>query len=258
MKIKNNELLTKIIELQSCIIQGRNVKAIMHKNLHFYLEHSGADIITICINETKKIYMEHVFERDKKFEHFIKENILNKRNLNCQYFITNYQELFKNNKHYYLMKNLYSIFKGILSQKEATEFTKFIEMNEAIIMPIYNIEFEKRIAYITFIFQGSNKKDLDKLEEMKNFFEILIQPLYDYKNNLMFSKCTRVDQHFKLLTPQEKRVIRKVLRGKSYIEIAEIMGISINTVKSHMKNIFNKYSVCSKMELYNKIIDHIL
>ena len=145
----------------------------------------------------------------------------------------------------------------ILSKKEAVDFANDIQMKDAIIMPIVDIEFKKRIGYITFIF-NNNKKKFEKIEELKNFFEILIQPLYDYKNNLIFSKCTRVDQHFKLLTSQEKRVIKKILRGKSYIEIAEIMNLSINTIKSHVKNIFNKYNVKSKMELYNKIIEHIL
>ena len=229
----------------------------MHENIHFYLNYSGASIITICMNDSDKVFMEHIFEEGKTFEHFMKEHIFKKKNFNRNSFVSNYESLFKKNIPYYETTNLHDIFQVILSKKEAVDFANDIQMKDAIIMPIVDIEFKKRIGYITFIF-NNNKKKIEKIEELKNFFEILIQPLYDYKNNLIFSKCTRVDQHFKLLTSQEKRVIKKILRGKSYIEIAEIMNLSINTIKSHVKNIFNKYNVKSKMELYNKIIEHIL
>jgi DNA-binding CsgD family transcriptional regulator len=258
MKIKGNELLTKLIEIQSSIIQGQNIKAIMHKNQDFYLKYSGADIITICIKDLNRGCMEYIFEKEKKFENFIKKYLFNKNNLTCHSFVCNYEKYFTNNKAYYEITNFYDIFNETLSKDKGTYFTNDIQMKEAVIMPIFDFRFEKKIAYVTFIFTENNNKNLEKIEEMKNFFEVLIQALYDYRNDLIFSKCTRVDQNFKLLTAQEKRIIKKVLRGKTYIEIAGNMDISINTIKTHIKNIFNKYNVSSKIELYNKIIDHIL
>lgn len=259
MNIKNNELLTKLIEIQSCIIQGHNIRAIMHKNKDFYLKYSGADIITICIKELNKGCVEYIFEKEKEFEHFIKKYLFNKNNPTCNSFTCNYEKYFTNNKAYYEITNFYDIFNEILSKDKRTNFTNDIQMKEAVIMSIFDFKFEKKIAYVTFIFkENNNNKNLQKIEEMKNFFEVLFQPLYDYRNDLIFSKCTRVDQNFKLLTAQEKRIIKKVLRGKTYIEIAENMDISINTIKTHIKNIFNKYNVSSKIELYNKIIDHIV
>lgn len=258
MKIENNELLTKLVEIQSCIIQGNNIKAIMHKNQDFYLKYSAADIITICIKELNKGCMEYIFEKEKEFEHFTKKYLFNKNNPTCHSFSCNYEKYFTNNKTYCEITNIHDIFNEIMSKDKGTNFSNDIQMQEAVIVPIFDFKFKKKIAYITFIFKENHNKNLQRIEEMKNFFEVLIQPIYDYKNDLIFSKCTRVDQNFKLLTAQEKRIIKKVLRGKTYIEIAEIMNISINTIKSHVKNIFNKYNVSSKIELYNKIIDQIL
>jgi DNA-binding CsgD family transcriptional regulator len=257
MKINNNDLLIKLIEIQSYIIQGKDVKALIHKNSNIYLECSGADIITICMSGVKKVDVEHVFEKEKRFKPFLKKYLLNKKISSYQSFIPNYQKCFINNKHYYETTNLIDIFKGILSNNETTNFMNDIQMEEALIMPIFDIEIDKTIGYITYIFKEKNKKDLVKIQEMNEFFQILIQPLYDYKNHQIFSKCVRIDRHFNLLTYQEKRIIRKVLRGKSYVEIGKIMNISINTIKTHIKNIFNKYNVRSKMELYNKIIDNL-
>jgi len=67
----------------------------------------------------------------------------------------------------------------------------------------------------------------------------------------------RIDEEMKLLTSQEKKIVRKVLEGTSYPEIAAILDISINTLKTHMKNTFNKYNVSSKIELYNKLHAYI-
>lgn len=258
MNIMDKEILEKLVEIQSCIIQGRNVKAIMHKNLHFYLNKSSADIITICIDENRKIYMEHIFEENKLFEHNLKEIVFQKKHVNCQSFMSNYTRFFSKNKKYHSINNLHDIFKGVISAKESEEFTNNIHMQEAIIMPLLDIEFENIIGFVTFIFSDKTRIDIEQITDVKNLFQHIIQPLYDHKNSLMFSRCTRVDQHFKLLTLQEKRIVKKVLRGRSYVEIADVLDVSINTVKTHMKHIFNKYEVCSKMELYNKFIDHIL
>ena len=88
-------------------------------------------------------------------------------------------------------------------------------------------------------------------------FESLIQTMYETEEDIFFSKCVRVDKHFHLLSQKERIIIKKVIKGESYIEISEDLGLTINTIKTHMKNIFNKYNVHSKIELYNKVTSHI-
>ena len=104
MKISNSEFLKKLIEIQSCIIRGRDVKALMYKNSHLYLEHSRANIITICMNDLKSVHIEHIFEKERKFEHFlkIKSCILSQKNSTCQSLISNYEHCFINNKYYWI------------------------------------------------------------------------------------------------------------------------------------------------------------
>ena len=92
---------------------------------------------------------------------------------------------------------------------------------------------------------------------MKTSFQTILQPLYDKEHNTFFTKCVRIDEDMKLLTPQEKKIVRKVLEGLSYPDVATILDISVNTLKTHMKNIFYKYNVNSKIELYNKLNAYI-
>jgi DNA-binding CsgD family transcriptional regulator len=120
-------------------------------------------------------------------------------------------------------------------------------------MPIHAFDNKEIIGHICFIFQKEIMIEINELLDIKILFETLVRPMYDNSYNFIYSKCVRVDEHLKLLTKQEKRIAKKVLEGKTYPEIAEIFKISVNTIKTHMKNIFNKYQVNSKMELFNKL-----
>jgi len=49
-------------------------------------------------------------------------------------------------------------------------------------------------------------------------------------------------------TPRETEVIRQLLQGHSNREIAEVAAISVNTVKFHVKNIFEKLDINSRKD----------
>lgn len=63
----------------------------------------------------------------------------------------------------------------------------------------------------------------------------------------------QVDDQMQRLTQKEKEITQLVVLGKPYKVIAEKLGISINTLKTHMKNVFSKYGVSSKIELHNRL-----
>lgn len=54
------------------------------------------------------------------------------------------------------------------------------------------------------------------------------------------------------LTEKEKTVLREVARGKSNKEIAQILKISINTIKRHLFNITKKFEMSGRINLVNK------
>ena len=55
------------------------------------------------------------------------------------------------------------------------------------------------------------------------------------------------------LTPAEERVCRLVVLGKSNRSIASELGISPNTVRVHLRNVFSKCEVSSRGELTAKL-----
>lgn len=51
-----------------------------------------------------------------------------------------------------------------------------------------------------------------------------------------------------LLSPREQDVLALIARGFSYDEIARLQNLSVHTVQTHIKNLYNKLSVHSKNE----------
>lgn len=173
--------------------------------------------------------------------------------LDWETFVQNhYIPLISSNK-YYKTSDMYQIFKGILTKREASSFNEELEMKSAILMPLYDCENKEIMGIVCYLFRKDIEIDIKKLDEIKKLFQTLLEPLYDRQNSIIYNKCVRVDENFSLLTEQETRIAKKVLEGKPYVEIAVLLNISINTLKTHMKNIFNKYNVKSKIELYNKL-----
>jgi len=51
------------------------------------------------------------------------------------------------------------------------------------------------------------------------------------------------DIQYPLLTEREREVLKLITEGKNNTEIADVLSISLNTVKTHLKNIFQKLDV---------------
>lgn len=56
------------------------------------------------------------------------------------------------------------------------------------------------------------------------------------------------------LTEREQEVLQLILLGKSNKEIATSLFITESTVKTHVRNIFSKYGVCSRAELISDLL----
>lgn len=56
-----------------------------------------------------------------------------------------------------------------------------------------------------------------------------------------------------ILTPKEKQILKELSKGLRYKEIAHDLNVSIETVRSHARNIYEKLHVQSRTEALNKI-----
>ena len=61
-----------------------------------------------------------------------------------------------------------------------------------------------------------------------------------------------------LLTPRQKEIVAEIVDGKSYKMIANDLFVSIDTVRTHIKNIYKALEINSKAELIKKSYDNEL
>jgi DNA-binding NarL/FixJ family response regulator len=64
-------------------------------------------------------------------------------------------------------------------------------------------------------------------------------------------------ENTQVLTPKEKEILRGLAKGLRYKEIASELNIGFETVRSHVRNIYEKLQVQSRTEALNKIYRQI-
>lgn len=97
------------------------------------------------------------------------------------------------------------------------------------------------VGYVLKPFQG--KEISAAIQIGYSLYYTFISP----EKELNFEK---IERYFSsALTEKEKEVLAKILAGKSNRTIAEELFVSLNTIKTHLKNIFIKADVSTRSEL---------
>lgn len=249
----DKEVLLHIIELQKYIIEGKDIKAIFRMHMNELRARTGTDIISICAKENEQVDFKFIIEDKRLFAHLLKKYIPERKKLKWDSLVEHCHTHFSGDIEYLEINDLHQVFDGFISKKSSNSISRGLDVEEIIIMPLYPEKDNEAFGYVFYFFKSASEMELKRLKMSTLLFQSLLQPLYDREHCTLYSKCTRVNNKMNLLTSQEKKIVLKVFDGKSYPEISKKMDLSINTVKSHIKNIFNKYAVTSKIELYNKL-----
>ena len=56
------------------------------------------------------------------------------------------------------------------------------------------------------------------------------------------------DAHRESLSPREHEILRLLARGKAYKEMADVLGVSLGTINTHVRRIYQKLQVSSRSE----------
>ena len=56
------------------------------------------------------------------------------------------------------------------------------------------------------------------------------------------------------LTPHECRIVALLAEGRSYLEIAERFGVTVNTVRNYIRSTYSKLDVHTKSEAVSKAL----
>jgi DNA-binding NarL/FixJ family response regulator len=105
-----------------------------------------------------------------------------------------------------------------------------------------------RLGAIGYICKGSNQTELAEIFEITQAGGSFISPNIARKMAEFFQSTRTLKES---VTTREKDIIDGILEGHSYKMIGDKYAISIDTVRSHIRNLYKKLSINSKAELFN-------
>jgi len=147
--------------------------------------------------------------------------------------------------------------------QEKDNLIKLLELKED------NTKKRNRIFYIVlsvvillllallYIFYLQKKHSIIKIKMMQNDIARYIKQIHNFEDEIHEQELSHHElflqkvKHFGL-TEREEEVLLHISNGLKNNEIASIMFVSINTVKTHIKNIFVKLDVRNRIEATNK------
>ena len=68
-----------------------------------------------------------------------------------------------------------------------------------------------------------------------------------------FTTPRKQAKEFELLTERERQVLDQLANGYRYKEIADRLQLSIDTVRTHVRNLYDKLHVSSRTDALNKL-----
>ena len=114
----------------------------------------------------------------------------------------------------------------------------------SLLILVYTFYIQKKHSQL--LIKGMQRDISDYIKQLHDFEEELHEQELSHKD-LFLQKVKQFD-----LTDREEEVLLYISQGLKNTEIAEKMFVSINTVKTHIKNIFVKLDVRNRIEAANK------
>lgn len=256
INITDRALLKKAIQILSCIIHGHSIRALLRKETKFFSQETNADLITIYIQKDGGHKIDFLSDKKRLYCRLMEKYGFNKHSPSFGQVGTDIINGFSYTNPMYETSDIYALLKGTVTKKECEIMKKEIRFKTAQFFPLRLIH-GKKIGFVAYFYTREKKPDTDKLKEVSSLIQRVIEPLYDANTATFYSKCAQIDTDMSRLTDKEKEIVHRVIKGVSYKEIASELNISINTLKTHMKSVFSKYGVNSKIELNNKLAIHM-
>lgn len=246
------ELLKKTIEILSCVLKGHTIEAIFRAESNYLRELSGADIVGVCLHHKNTLQLDFVLDHEAFLYHCFKENNLHPHTLILETLYRHNKRHFREGTAYLENESLANFLMDNVPEHKIKQLEIKHQFKTMVTYPLYSINNEL-MGCLLFCYFRENRPNHTHLAQITKMIETLIRPFEHEGNHIFHLKCVQVSTELPLLTSQEKRILKKLLSAKPYAQIAEEMHISLNTVKTHLKHIYVKYKVKSKLELYNKV-----
>ncbi len=242
-QIHSDILLEKLLVMQNDLLHKKLLREVIHNESEFLLDFANAEFIGISLRGRDSFYkftcklgddysLVRLIEKAKLKTHELMQVV---SSISPSVKVLEYKhlcELLKLNEN---CKTIHDIMDGkkiVLSLLE------------------YESDANAPLASVFIILKAEHYHDenIAKSHEIAKVMWELIAPFYDETDGVIYQHCIHEDLKFEQLSSREKEIAKALLEGLSQIDIAKNMKLSINTVKTHIKNIYLKCGVKSRVD----------
>lgn len=252
-EVQDVDVLQKTILFQSCLIAGHSVEAIFRNEADFVLGSSNADMVALCVEQKDHLQLEFILDKHDIFHQYLRRFHLQGHTLVLDTLRKENARRLTPETKYIQTNSLQNLLIDSMVKNKIKYFEETHKFTQMFSYPLYSLEKQNLIGYLIFCFLDDHEPNMDEMTKIKKMAQTIISPFHDEKTNTFRNRCVQVVTDTPVLTSKERHILKYLLAAKSYAEIAEMMHISVNTVKTHIKHIYAKYEVGSKIELANKI-----
>ena len=244
-RIHSEVLLRKLISIQHALLQRFSLIDVINKNTQFFLEQSGAYYIGVKFLKPNQIFeLEcQMGEDDGLLKALNHSRIQVKKVFDYIKSIDSYDIVLEDGKACRFFR---------FEQVECENFRRLMEGRKLLLSPMKLVDYEEWIGLV-MVLLPCDAEEASSLE-ICGLLDMIIAPFYDKESGMLSQGCVHENHRFEVLTPREKDVAILLLHGDNKSKIAKKLSLSINTVKSHIKKIYQKYDIADHAAFINHFL----
>ena len=240
--IHSEILLKKLIELQQGLLERKSLPKLLQASSTFFLSFSKAEYIGISFIKPDALYeMECRMGNDRGLFKLFHNSSVGATEVFRYVKALDQHELLINDGRLCRFFRLHS--------QECAKVDDIMQNCKLLLRPLQRSSDERWVGLAILLLPVD--APLNPALEVCDVLDMVVAPFFDIENGLFAEHCIHESSRFGELSPREKEIARHMLHGLGQKEISQKLSLSINTVKSHIKKIYQKYNISNHLEFMN-------
>ena len=243
--IRSEALLRKLIELQQGLLERKSLPELLHASSEFFLSFARAEYIGVSFIKPDAFYeMECSMGDDRGLFDLFQNSSVGAAEVFRYVKALQRHELVINDG------RLCRFFR--LSSPECGKIDEVMQGRKLLLRPLKRASDERWVGVASILMPVDAPPE--PALEVCEVLDMVVTPFFDIESGLFAEHCIHEISRFGELSPREKEIARFLLHGLGQKEISQKLSLSINTVKSHIKKIYQKYDISNHIEFINRFL----
>ncbi len=243
--IHSESLLRKLIELQQGLLERKSLPKLLHASSEFFLSFANAEYIGVSFLKPEAFCeMECSMGDDRGIFELFQNSPVSASEV--------FRYVKAMDRHILVINDgrLCRFFR--LRPSECGKVNNMMQDRKLLLRPLKRASDDRWVGVAAVLMPDD--APLEPALEICELLDMVVAPFFDIESGLFAEHCIYEINRFSKLSPREEEIARFLLHGLGQKEISKKLSLSINTVKSHIKRIYQKYNISNHLEFINRFL----